>query len=228
MTRGDHLYVRRGRRYTHHGIDCGDGTVIHYGGLRRAGRRVERTSLESFAAGGPVLVRSYRRRLPVDEIVAAAESRLGAKGYHLVRNNCEHFATWASTGSARSRQVRGWAVAAPSAVASVGVADAAGVHMMVLGTISMGAYALTKPLRRRRDRSAATDEADRSRRQRHQHGDRYPDDQRREDGQQLVTAVLERRVDLPVREVDPQRCRREDRQRRGEPRRQPDRASPQE
>lgn len=152
MTRGDHVYVRRGRRYSHHGIDCGDGTVIHYVGPRGSLRRVERTSWDEFAAGDEVHVRSHRTRLPVEEIVRNAESRLGADGYHLVRNNCEHFATWSSTGSKASSQVRKWAVAAPGALASVTVADTAGPHLMLLGTVSMGAYALVKPLRRARSR----------------------------------------------------------------------------
>ena len=29
MKRGDRIYVNY-RAYTHHGIDCGNGTVIHY------------------------------------------------------------------------------------------------------------------------------------------------------------------------------------------------------
>jgi hypothetical protein len=151
MSTGDHIYVRRRRRvsrYSHHGIDCGDGTVIHYAGVRRTGRRVERTSWGAFANGADVCVRPYRRRLPVDEIVAKAESRVGSDGYHLVWNNCEHFATWSSTGSGTSKQVRGWAVAAPGAVASIGAGEAAGVHMVLLGTLGMGVYALVKPLRR--------------------------------------------------------------------------------
>lgn len=152
MSRGDHIYVRRRRRYSHHGIDCGDGTVIHYVGAWGTVRRVERTSLDSFTQGSQVLVRRHRHRLPVEEIVANAESRLGSQGYHLVRNNCEHFATWASTGSGASSQVRGWAVAAPGAAASVGVAEAAGAHVMLLGSLGMGLYALTKPLQRRRRR----------------------------------------------------------------------------
>lgn len=152
MTRGDHVFVRRRRHYSHHGIDCGDGTVIHYVGDRGALRRVGRTSWEDFAAGDEVHVRAYRSRLPVEEIVRNAESRLGTDGYHLVRNNCEHFATWSSTGSKASSQVRKWAVAAPGALASVSVADAAGPHLMLLGTLSMGAYALSRPLRRARNR----------------------------------------------------------------------------
>lgn len=155
MSRGDHFYVRRRRRfsrYSHHGIDCGDGTVIHYAGEPGTVRRVERTSIESFAEGSRVLVRPYRRRLPVEEVVANAESRLGAGGYHLVWNNCEHFATWSSKGSAASKQVRGWVAAGPGAVASIGAAETAGVHVMVLGTFGAGVYALAGPIRRRRHR----------------------------------------------------------------------------
>ena len=147
--RGDHVYVRR-RTYSHHGIDCGDGTVIHYVGPRRSIRRIERTSWDEFAAGDRVHVRAYRTRLPADEIVRNAESRLGTEGYSLVTNNCEHFATWASTGSSASSQVRRWAVAAPGAVASVGAVDAAGGHLMLLGSLSMGVYAIARPMRRSR------------------------------------------------------------------------------
>lgn len=147
--RGDHVYVRR-RTYSHHGIDCGDGTVIHYVGERRSTRWIERTSWEEFARDDRVRVRAYKARLSVDEIVRNAESRLGAEGYHLVRNNCEHFATWSSTGAPASSQVRRWAMAAPGAVASVGTFQAAGLHVVVLGSLSMGCYALIRPLRRPR------------------------------------------------------------------------------
>jgi Lecithin retinol acyltransferase len=150
MSRGDHVYVRRRRHYSHHGIDCGDGTVIHYVGVRRSIRRIVRTSWTEFAAGDEVHVRSYKVGLPADEIVANAESLLGTEGYRLVTNNCEHFATWSSTGAKASSQVRKWAVAAPGAVASVGAVDAVGGHLMVLGSLSMGVYALVRPLRRRR------------------------------------------------------------------------------
>lgn len=155
MSRGDHVYVRRKRRlgrYSHHGIDCGDGTVIHYDRGWGSVRRVERTSWDSFADGSRVSVRRYRHRLQVEEIVCNAESRLGAHGYHLVRNNCEHFATWASTGSAASTQVRRWALAAPGAVTSIGVGEASGVHMVFLSGVGLGVYALTRPIGRLRRR----------------------------------------------------------------------------
>ena len=151
--KGDHLYVHRRRRYTHHGIDCGDGTVIHYVGGWGSVRRVDRTPYDEFALGAEVFVRSYKHRLPVEEIIANAESKLGSHGYHLVRNNCEHLATWASTGAPRSRQVRRWAMAGPGAVASISVADAAGIHLMVLGSLGLGAFAVGSPLRRTIGRS---------------------------------------------------------------------------
>ena len=57
MARGDHLKVRR-RGYWHHGIDCGDGTVIHYAGLERekSDAYVRRTSLAEFCKGRTVRV----------------------------------------------------------------------------------------------------------------------------------------------------------------------------
>lgn len=158
MSRGDHLWVRRGRRYTHHGIDCGDGTVIHFvrrGELRRGVlRRVERTSWAEFSRGAEVHVRSYRSRLAVEAIMTRAESRLGRRDYSLVRNNCEHLASWASTGFASSSQVRRWAVVAPSTVAAAVVAQVVGIHLLLVGLVGAGLYAVTSPLRRSSRRSS--------------------------------------------------------------------------
>lgn len=153
MARGDHLYVHRGRHYTHHGIDCGDGSVIHYVGPRGSLRRVARTPREEFAAGAQILVRQHDRHLGAEEAVRNAESRLGCSGYSLVRNNCEHFAAWCCTGSARSSQVRRWALTAQGSVASMVVAtQALGTHLAVLGTLGAGLYALAGPVRSRRSR----------------------------------------------------------------------------
>ncbi len=149
MARGDHVYVRRGRRYTHHGIDCGDGTVIHFVGSRGSGRHVGRTSTQVFSAGSPVMIRTYEQRLSPEEAVRNAESRLGSVDYHLVRNNCEHFAAWCCTGRARSSQVRRWALAAQGTLASMFAVQTLGGHLAVLGLASAGAYALFLPVRRR-------------------------------------------------------------------------------
>jgi hypothetical protein len=150
MARGDHIYVRRGRRYTHHGIDCGDGSVIHFVGPRGSIRHVARTPLAVFSAGSKIEVRTYERRLPAEETIRNAESRLGSVGYHLVRNNCEHFAAWCCTGRSASSQVRRWALATQGTVASLVAAQSMGVHVAILGTLSAGLYALAHPLRRRR------------------------------------------------------------------------------
>ncbi|KAG7382852.1 retinoic acid receptor responder (tazarotene induced) 3 [Phytophthora pseudosyringae] len=41
-----------------------------------------------------------------DEIVERARGELGATGYNLVMNNCEHFVTWVRYGRAVSPQIR--------------------------------------------------------------------------------------------------------------------------
>lgn len=149
MARGDHVFVRRGRRYSHHGIDCGDGTVIHYVGPRGTERIVARTSMDEFADGAKVRVRAYGDRLSPEETLSNAESRLGSTGYHLVRNNCEHLAAWCCTGRAASTQVRRWVVAAPGTVASVVATHSLGVDLALAGTVGAGIYAARRPLRRR-------------------------------------------------------------------------------
>lgn len=109
MARGDQIYSMRHLAgisgvYEHHGIDMGDGTVIHYS---KAGDRPEiaRTSRASFARGGPI----YHCDQPVsyipEVIVRRAESRLGESAYDLFFNNCEHFANWCTTGRNESRQL---------------------------------------------------------------------------------------------------------------------------
>ena len=61
MARGDHIWVLRwGGLYSHHGIDCGDGSVIHYTGDDWRSSRVRQTDIEEFSLGSSVHVRSYR------------------------------------------------------------------------------------------------------------------------------------------------------------------------
>jgi len=115
MASGDRVRVERRLSgsnvvYMHHGIDVGDGTVVHArpDDFRRplAGGRVERTSLAEFAGGGTVLVTTEPspRYSPL-EIVARALAHVGREGYCPVVDNCEHFATWCATGERSSRQV---------------------------------------------------------------------------------------------------------------------------
>lgn len=150
MARGDHIYVSRGRRYAHHGIDCGDGSVIHFVGSRGSVRRVARTPIDAFTRGAEIRVRTYDERLNADETIRNAESRIGSLGYHLVRNNCEHLATWCCTGWPVSSQVRRWGLATQAALASAVAAQTMNAHLMLLGTFGAGLYVLTRPLRGRR------------------------------------------------------------------------------
>ncbi|QIK66283.1 lecithin retinol acyltransferase family protein [Nocardioides sp. HDW12B] len=130
MARADHIYVSRGP-YTHHGIDAGDGTVIHFTGEPGAAKinaSIARTSMVDFLKGGDLKTRRYGARDDVDTTMARAEGRLGETGYHLVINNCEHFATWCCTGRSSSEQVRGaGSLTAHGAVAGTTVAATTGV-----------------------------------------------------------------------------------------------------
>lgn len=105
MALGDHLSVRHGL-YTHHGIDLGNGTVIHYGrglsDIRNA--RIEIVSLEIFADGKPVEVIESNVTFSADEVIERAKSRLGENSYDVFDNNCEHFANWCRSGRAESSQ----------------------------------------------------------------------------------------------------------------------------
>lgn len=115
MARGDRLAVERlvagsTVTYSHHGIDLGDGTVVHarpddfrdpFGG-----GRVERTSLEEFTAGGEArVVTDPPPAFSAAVIAARALDHVGRAGYCPVIDNCEHFATWCATGRRASRQV---------------------------------------------------------------------------------------------------------------------------
>lgn len=106
MAYGDHIYVTR-PGYTHHGIDCGDGTVIHYdGGLwEQENAEIKHTSLEVFAHGQDIQVMKYGRCFPPAVVIRRAQDRLGENNYDLFDNNCEHFARWCKTGEAKSAQV---------------------------------------------------------------------------------------------------------------------------
>jgi hypothetical protein len=125
MGRGDHIYVNYSG-YSHHGIDCGDGMVIHY---TKSQATISRTSWASFASGMEVFVRRYGNCDTPDVVIQRAESRLGENTYHLFNNNCEHFAKWCKTGIRVSEQVRNAGAAAGGASGS-GAAVAAGIGVV--------------------------------------------------------------------------------------------------
>ena len=106
MARGDQVYAIRevvGVPYEHHGIDCGDNTVIHYSKLGEAA--IARTSRETFARGSRIYHKSQPTAFIPDVVVERAESRLGERQYDLFFNNCEHFANWCKTGRSECEQL---------------------------------------------------------------------------------------------------------------------------
>ncbi|HEY9666449.1 MAG TPA: lecithin retinol acyltransferase family protein, partial [Coleofasciculaceae cyanobacterium] len=85
MARGDQIYIiieflNIQGVYEHHGIDCGDGSVIH---LRKRTETIERTPFAAFVndAKSKVYVRHYPTCFIPDVVVRRAESRLGERKY---------------------------------------------------------------------------------------------------------------------------------------------------
>lgn len=115
--RGDHIFVSAtlaGIPFEHHGIDMGDGTVIHLapeGGARITLRdttdrfTVRRDPMETFSRGKTVNVVKHTDCVPLEQVAENAEKMLGKSGYHLLDGNCEHFAHHCCTGRLESRQV---------------------------------------------------------------------------------------------------------------------------
>jgi hypothetical protein len=135
MARGDHLKVTR-FGYTHHAIDCGDGTVIHFAGEDREKAQpvVRRARYADFARDGRVTVVRHRFALDPEEAAARAEMRLGEGRYHVIFNNCEHFASWCASGARRSRQAHRGLQVASGVVLTAGVLAAAGLRRVARRT----------------------------------------------------------------------------------------------
>lgn len=149
MSQGDHLYIHY-LGYSHHGIDCGDGTVIVYRGYFNGGK-VTRLSKSEFADGKEIRIQEYGNCDTPSVVVARAESRLGESGYCLVSNNCEHFAYWCKTGLHKSKQVENgvsgaaaFGVKAGTGVATKFATDAAtkaaiqGLNPLAKGLVQLG------------------------------------------------------------------------------------------
>ncbi|MEH1825920.1 MAG: lecithin retinol acyltransferase family protein [Nostoc sp.] len=144
MKIGNHVFFNCGG-YSHHGIDCGDGTVIHY--TKNQGN-ISRVSWDSFASGKIVFVREYGNCDLPDVVIQRAESRLGENIYDLFGNNCEHFATWCKTGIHASEQVKnagattgGASVSGAAVAGSIGVVSAAGAAAGLSGAGIMSGLA---------------------------------------------------------------------------------------
>jgi hypothetical protein len=122
MARGDHIKVKD-FGYSHHGVDCGDGTVIHFAGhaSQKRNPEIRRVTFDDFARGRRVFVVKHTYPLQPEEVIWRAESLIGTRDYDLLFNNCEHFAAWCVTGRRVSRQVsRGFGVAAAGMASAFG------------------------------------------------------------------------------------------------------------
>lgn len=130
MARGDHIYVlcfAGGIPFQHHGIDMGDGTVIHLApaeGSRivlndKSDRfSVRREAHKVFCRGAlPFRVRHADGK-SAEEVALAAEAMVGTRGYNLLEGNCEHFARLCACGRSESHQIE-MGQATLSAVASM-------------------------------------------------------------------------------------------------------------
>jgi len=124
LSPGDHVCVRRmGMVYSHHGIYSGEGRVIHYtdveGLLNKRFSKIVETPLEDFLGSGVLRRRKYLMSDDTNKILERARAAMHQQSYHLVFNNCEHFATWCTTGRKQSQQVLRATVAVVSAVTVV-------------------------------------------------------------------------------------------------------------
>lgn len=112
MALGDQVYAMREVAgvpgvYEHHGIDCGNDSIIHYYKGNEV-PTVTRTPRELFARGGRIFVKPRQTAFLPHIVIQRAESRLGEQRYDLFTNNCEHFANWCKTGRSDCEQLAGF------------------------------------------------------------------------------------------------------------------------
>ncbi len=112
---GDMIRVKAGSVY-HYGIFLSEDEILQFGknpSLRGPALpdevEVLSTDIDDFLAGGFLEVASLSKKekkacRTKDAVAAYARARLGEKGYHVLYHNCEHFATAALFGRARSLQ----------------------------------------------------------------------------------------------------------------------------
>lgn len=122
LSAGDHIkYHKICNVYAHHAIVCdveyntGYYTIIHFAGVGgKTGHVSIRMEQKGFVPGEfHVLV--YPNRLPMDQTIAVVNSFLNAGfgDYHVIHNNCEHFASICACGKALSWQERTFASLTP-------------------------------------------------------------------------------------------------------------------
>ncbi|KAL3832240.1 hypothetical protein ACJMK2_023900 [Sinanodonta woodiana] len=116
LTRGDQIAIEGNivdEDYYHHGIYLGDGIVADFGGDGKKGTKPRTVSIAEVTGHGKrKLFRinyKFGQCLSNEEAASNAEDLVKKPNhwgsYHLLRNNCEHFATRCKTGIATSKQV---------------------------------------------------------------------------------------------------------------------------
>lgn len=137
LKRSDHIRAGHPGAPHHDGIYLGNGQVIHLCGAPDGGKAsacVRIDTLELFAASRPVTIRRYAGNHDPEAVIARAMSRLGDGNYHLIFNNCQHFARWCATGDHHSEQVT--SVTASSGIVASPVV-AAFVGLSLVGSAGM-------------------------------------------------------------------------------------------
>ena len=110
---GDMVRVKLGHIY-HYGVFVSQTEVIQFGLAPVARAHIKDSEIEVcasditvFACGGEVEVSVFdeqEKRNTAEQAVALARARLGEKGYHILYNNCEHFAYECVTGEKKCTQ----------------------------------------------------------------------------------------------------------------------------
>jgi len=137
--KSDHIRVNRSIYY-HHGIDIGDGTVVHFCVDDKSNpgeARIDRTSLQEFLIDkDDYEVLNYQVCNDPDKVVDIALSFVSAKNYSLFNNNCEHFARYCKTGDKKSEQIKNAKEVAFLALSGGGFTYAGITTVSVLGAVA--------------------------------------------------------------------------------------------
>jgi hypothetical protein len=138
----NHIYVQC-TGFVHHGIECGDGSVIHYDG-----GKVVRIPIATFCDGNQYFTKHYSHCNSDLVVIKLAESRLGESKYSLFSNNCEHFARWCKTGQHDSEQIKnivvtvsGTAASGAAVAGSISIVGAIGAEVGLSGAGVMSGLA---------------------------------------------------------------------------------------
>ncbi|MGI0530638.1 lecithin retinol acyltransferase family protein [Treponema socranskii] len=127
---GDVIYTNRGL-YKHYGIYIGNETVVHFTGGKKHEISsdhafVRKTQLGRFLKGGTLTIETKTKvsYTPKETVMRALSAVGSGKGkYHLIFNNCEHFANWCKYGKCESKQVK-YVTTGLMCIAAIGISAA--------------------------------------------------------------------------------------------------------